>query len=74
MASVKMQRYIVALLIKPSTPDELTRDSVEISALEDEEAVQKAKEWAKGRAMDGDILQVVKDGRAVKSIPLKVVT
>jgi hypothetical protein len=71
--TVKIERYIAVLSVAPGTNEEATRDTTFIHAVDDVDAVQKAEEWARERAVDGDVLQIVKDGRGIKSIPLRVV-
>ena len=70
MAGIPLQRYVVALVVKPGTTQEATRDTGEILCVDDAEAVQKAEEWAKYRAADGDFVQVTHNGRGVRSIEL----
>jgi len=72
MVGAKIQTYQVAIVVNPATAQETTRASGEVAATNDDEAVEKGIEWSNGKAHDGDYLQVVHNGRGVRSIELRV--
>jgi hypothetical protein len=67
-----MEEYIVSLLVNAGTTHETMRDTCVIHAVGDYEATEEAEKWAGERAIDGDELQIVKNGHVIRSIPLGV--
>lgn len=76
--SGEKKRYVVSLMAKSGTLEERLRDSTVVIADDIEEADANANEWlktqAKGRdaTHEGDVLQIVENGRVVRTVPLKV--
>ena len=64
--------YLATLTVAHGTGKEVTRDTTAIDAVDESEAVEKAREWAKTRAVDGDVLQIVKNGCLINCFPLKL--
>jgi hypothetical protein len=64
--------YLATLMIAHGTSEEVTRDTIAIHAVDESEAIEKTREWAKTRAVDGDVLQLVKDDSMIKCFPLKL--
>jgi hypothetical protein len=75
MEGIKLKHYTASIVANFGTAREATRDSTEITASDDSEAIQKADEWRghSGKAEDGDYLVVVLDGRVVTDRQLRVV-
>ena len=54
----KGESYLATLMIAHGTSEEVARDTVAIDAVDESEAIEKSRVWAKTRAVDGDVLQI----------------
>jgi hypothetical protein len=70
--TVTAETYLATLMIAHGTSEEATRDTIAIVAFDESEAIEKAREWAKTRAVDCDVLQIVKNECVIKCFPLKL--
>jgi len=66
------ETYLATLMIAHGTSEEVTRDTIAIAAVDESGAIEKAREWAKTRAVDGDVLQILQNGGVIRSFPLKI--
>jgi hypothetical protein len=64
--------YLAILMVAHGTSEEVTRDAMAIDAIDESEAIEKARQWATTRAVDGDVLQIVKNGCVIQCFPLKL--
>ncbi|MGA2493342.1 MAG: hypothetical protein ABSF67_10370 [Roseiarcus sp.] len=71
----KAKRYVVSLIADQGTDHEAMRDSGIVFAIDDAVAWNQATKWAAASAysVDGDYLQLAKDGRGIKGSSIRKV-